>query len=319
MYYHIGCENFPMNLKRNVLLIDTSCYIFACYTGIVSWYRNEMSQIIDHATIMTNKEFINKYTYMFKNILLKFQKRYNIPNYNVVIAKDCSRSSIWRNDIFPDYKKNRDDRSGNKFNACIFKYTYSTIIKALNDNFGFKIIEIERAEADDIIALCSKTIHSMNPNTNIYIVSNDKDYIQLVDNFTHVMDMKCIPLINSFTNNPQDYLMAKIILGDKSDNIPPIARRIGKKRAISLINNPLELDRLLKNDQVRQQYELNKMLIDFSNIPNSLRSNIKHKFEEFTKYRSNNTINTNNNRPYTVAVQPPRSNQYFLKSAGERW
>ncbi len=310
MYYHTGCENPQMNLKRNVLLIDTSCYIFACYTGIVSWYRNEMSQILDHTTIMENEEFINKYTFMFKNILLKFQKRYNIPNCNVVIAKDCSRSSIWRNDIFPDYKKNRDDRSGNKFNACIFKYTYSTIIKSLNDNLGFKVIEMDRAEADDIIALCSKTIHSMNPNTNIYIISNDKDYIQLVDSNTQVLDMKCLPLINSFTDNPRDYLMAKIILGDKSDNIPPIARRIGKKRAISLINNPLELDRLLKNDQVRQQYELNKKLIDFSNIPNSLRSSIQIKFEEFTTNRNTKTYAFNHQ---------PKSYQYFVKHECERW
>lgn len=305
-----------MNLKRNVLLVDTSCYIFACYTGIVSWYRNEMSNIIDHSTIMENVDFINRYTFMFKNVLMKFQKKYGIPNCNIILAKDCSRSDIWRNDIFPEYKKNRDDRSGNKFNACIFKYTYSSIIKSMHDNLGFKVIDMDRAEADDIIALCTNTIHAFNHTTNIYILSNDKDYIQLVNEHTHVLDMKFIPLINTFTDNPRDYLLIKIILGDKSDNIPPIARRIGKKRAMSLINNPYELDKLLKNDQVRQQFELNQKLIDFSNIPTSLRINIQHKFDEFFKKKQ--TKQTNKTKQYNTTTVH-ESKQYLIKNRCERW
>jgi len=271
-----------MNLRRNVLLIDTSCYVFACYTGLASWYKNELDQAIDHDNIMDNVEFITKYTSMFKNMLFKFQRRFNIPNTNVILAKDCSRNDIWRKDIFPEYKKNRDDRSPNKFNACIFRYTYSEIIDALKETHGYKVVELDRAEADDVIALMTNAIHANNPETEVYIVSNDNDYIQLVGEHTHVIDMKCAPLHNRVMHTPQDYLMAKIIMGDKSDNIPPIAKRIGKKRASALVSNPQELDSLLKNDEIRLQYELNRKLIDFSNIPTPLRTNIEKKLCELT-------------------------------------
>jgi 5'-3' exonuclease len=247
---------------------------------------------------MENKEFLEKYTYMFKNLISKYQKRYNVPNCNVILAKDCSRSNIWRKDIFPDYKKNRDDRNNNKFNSCIFKYTYSVIIQSIQEKSGCKILEINRAEADDIIALCKTTIHSINPSTKIFIVSNDKDYIQLIDNVTQVVDMKCLPLTNNITSSPTDYLLAKIILGDKSDNIPPISKRIGKKKALLLVNNPQELDKLLKNEQIRQQYELNKQLIDFTFIPISLKSHVKKKLDELIKRKKQYFVNYKTNKPF---------------------
>ena len=271
-----------MNLKRNILLIDTSCYIFACYTGLVSWYKNEMSTSIDHDSVMENEEFIMKYTSMFKNTLLKFQRRFNIPNENVILAKDCSRSHIWRKDFYPEYKRNRDDRSVNKFNSCVFKYTYGTIVELLKASLGFKVIELDRAEADDVIALMSNAIHELSPHTHVYVVSNDNDYIQLEDEFTHVVDMKCVSLSNKMLCTPRDYLMTKIIMGDKSDNIPPIAKRIGKKRAAALATNPPELDKLLANDSVKCQYDLNSRLIDFANIPPALKSGIQQKVCEFT-------------------------------------
>lgn len=235
---------------------------------------------------------------MFKNMLLKFQRRFNIPNCNVLLAKDCSRSNIWRKDIFPDYKKNRDDRSVTKFNTCIFRYTYSNIIEKLHQAFGFKVVELDRAEADDVIALLSNAIHSTSPQTHVYIVSNDNDYIQLVDDWTHVIDMKCEPLHNRVCHTPQDYLMTKIIMGDKSDNIPPIAKRIGKKRASALVNNREELDKLLLDEQVRQQYELNKKLIDFTNIPTGFKTDIHNKLRELVQ------------RPYVSACRFHSNNHY---------
>lgn len=302
-----------MNLTRNILLIDTSCYIFACYTGLVSWYKNELGQCIDHDNIMENKEFISKYTEMFKNMLLKFKRKYNIPNLNIILAKDCSRSNIWRKDIFPEYKKNRDDRTMSKFNSCIFKYTYVEIIDSLKQTIGFKVVDMDRAEADDIIAMMTDAIHTLSPDTNVYIVSNDNDYIQLVGRNTHVIDMKCEPLNNRVCHSPQDYLMAKIIMGDKSDNIPPIAKRIGKKRATALVHNPNELDKLLMNDQIRCQFELNRQLIDFSNIPCHLRQGIQSKLKEMTFPNRTPTFRHLHNQYHH------HSGGVIAVKSGERW
>lgn len=307
-----------MNLQRNVLLVDTSCYVFACYTRLASWYKNEMAQTLDHDTIMENAEFVDKYTAMFKNTLFKYQRRFNVPNINVILAKDCSRSDIWRKDIFPEYKKNRDDRSANKFNSCIFRYTYTEIINSLKATHGFKVVDTDRAEADDVIALMSDAIHANSPGTDVYIVTNDNDYIQLVGDRTHVIDMKCLPLHNRVMHTPQDYLMSKIIMGDKSDNIPPIAKRIGKKRASMLVSNPQELDKLLKNDDVRQQYELNRKLIDFTNIPTMLRHSIQTKLQELTYHAHHVQMPCKRKAPFNYMhhnyMSPP-----VIRANAERW
>ena len=59
-------------------------------------------------------------------------------------------------------------------------------------------------------------------------------------------------------------------MGDISDNIPSIFPKCGPKTAKKCIDNPDFLKSKLKNEEYAKQYELNKQLVNFNNIPKNL-------------------------------------------------
>ena len=72
--------------------------------------------------------------------------------------------------------------------------------------------------------------------------------------------------------SPQQYLTYKIICGDKSDNIQPVFRRCGQKKACILAADLNQLSSELKNKHVENKYKHNDLLINFDNIPEDVRS-----------------------------------------------
>ena len=81
-----------------------------------------------------------------------------------------------------------------------------------------------------------------------------------------------------------DFLLWKIILGDKSDNIPNIKERIGNKSAWKLLQDKESLRNLLKDDiNIAKAFKRNKKLISLSEIPESVENLIMEdlKYEIF--------------------------------------
>ena len=70
-----------------------------------------------------------------------------------------------------------------------------------------------------------------------------------------------------------EYLQYKILIGDKSDNIPSVFKRCGKKTAMKLIANPSKLQELLDKggEDAHTAYDRNKRLIDNRCVPEELR------------------------------------------------
>ena len=75
--------------------------------------------------------------------------------------------------------------------------------------------------------------------------------------------------------------MIKIIGGDKSDNILPIANRLGKNKILSLAQSEEKLQEFLSNssDEIKSRFESNKKIIDLSLIPDDIQSRIIEKYE----------------------------------------
>lgn len=137
------------------------------------------------------------------------------------------------------------------------------------------MISYNNLEADDIIAIIHKNIRDIDINKNIVIITNDNDYIQLYDYNTIInnMQFKDITLRNK-EKNINDYLISKIILGDKIDNIKRIGK-ISKSNIINLLKyNKIELKTWLYNNNLLNEYELNMKLIDFDCIPINLRKEL---------------------------------------------
>ena len=74
-------------------------------------------------------------------------------------------------------------------------------------------------------------------------------------------------------------LFCKIVSGDKSDGIPSVFKKCGIKTAEKYWNDKENFNKKLESDlDAVEQYELNKMIIDFNNIPPALVLGFKKKY-----------------------------------------
>ena len=110
------------------------------------------------------------------------------------------------------------------------KTTFLPILKDNNNN-DVKILSCSTCEADDIIGHLSLYIQHLNTatRTTIYILANDNDYLQVCNkNITLINGVgKIISGIKGGYNLGDNYLLSKILLGDKSDNIKCCSVNIG--------------------------------------------------------------------------------------------
>jgi 5'-3' exonuclease len=102
----------------------------------------------------------------------------------------------------------------------------------------------------------------------VIIITNDNDFLQLVDTQTLVYNMQFKELMKRGFNNPKVDLLFKAIYGDKSDNITKIGAGITKEKAL-MISNMTDEDRekYIKECGYEDKFRLNMKLISFENIP----------------------------------------------------
>ena len=77
-----------------------------------------------------------------------------------------------------------------------------------------------------------------NKVNKIYIMTSDMDYLQLASDKILIYNMQYIQLITSknSTGNAAKDLFCKIVIGDKSDNIPSVFKKCSLKNAIEYFN-----------------------------------------------------------------------------------
>lgn len=255
-----------MNTMDRWLFIDTSYFVFYRYFAVYQWLRRfKPDEVIDTTRILENPAFIEKYAKTFEKTILDLMKKFKIHGQNVVFAKDCPRDCIWRMQHYPLYKATREDKS-DTFNKEIFRYTYATLLPELASTHGFKDLEFDGLEADDIIALSVRKICKETPQSVVVVVTNDNDYVQLLEYDIILINLQQ-KMLQDRIDNPCTYLSRKVIMGDKSDNIPAIMKKCGEKTAERLIQDPIAMEKALQNPDTKRQYDLNKLLIDFTYIP----------------------------------------------------
>lgn len=252
-----------------MLLIDLSYFIFYRYFATYSWYKKQNGSRDD---VMRDPVFLEKYDKIFEQTIVDLQKKHEIASDQVYFAKDCQRDEIWRVEHYADYKKGREERL-ETFDKEIFKHSICDTIPALQAKHGgFHLLSVDKLEADDIVAVVKSHVRRQNTEREIVIVTNDNDYLQLIDDYTLVVNLQGRDLKSRIDVDPVTYLQQKIIVGDKSDNIPSIAKKIGEKTSAKLAADADALASLFKkNPDAKSQYELNRLLISFEYIPEALR------------------------------------------------
>ena len=256
----------------NFLLIDTSYIIFYRYYALIQWWKLAKKDIVLPNNPYESSEFVEKFIKLFLEQINIIKKKLKIhkEECTVIAARDCPRKEIWRNELFPQYKESRykdDAFMGGEF----FKLVYTNnLLEKAGVEYIFKY---DKLEADDIIAIIKNYIRKKYPQANIYIITNDQDYLQLSDENTKIFNLqfKNLQENKKVFAEAEKNLFYKIVLGDKSDCIPPILFGCGPKTCETYYKNQeLFLKVLEKTEGAKEKYNLNKKLVDFNEIPNHL-------------------------------------------------
>jgi len=263
--------NFIEMNNPTFIFVDGSYYNFYRYYALMQWWKNAYPEEPLEDPYQ-NEQFLEKFKKTHLENLKQIPKKLKLDkkiNPILIVGKDCKRENIWRNELFPKYKANRakDGFMGGPF----FKMVYE---EELFQKGGVKaILKHPTLEADDCIAISVKHLIKRYPECNIYIITSDKDYLQLNAHNVHLYNLafKNIAESKSSTGNPKDDLEIKIIMGDTSDNIPSVFPKCGPKTAQKCIEDPeFFKKKMADNAEYYAQYELNKKLVDFNNIPENL-------------------------------------------------
>ena len=218
------------------------------------------------------------------NSLRSYIKQFKSKYGDVVIC--CDSKKYWRRDVFPFYKAHRKkDRDESGFDWGLIFETLNKIREELKQNFPYRVIDVEGAEADDVIAVLAARY---SPHEDVLILSSDKDFVQL-QKYKNVKQYS--PILKRFisTDNPEQFVKEHIIKGDRGDGIPNFLsadntfalgerqKSLNKKKLVEWMNqSPTEF---CTTDDMKRGYSRNKVLVDFDHIPDNIRKSVVEAYE----------------------------------------
>lgn len=191
------------------------------------------------------------------------------PNRIVACLEGDWRPS-WRVELFPDYKMNRPDESGEEEEPDTLSPQIPILLDLL-EALGVPMLGVDDYEADDLMAT-----FAVNQPGPVRIVTGDRDLFQLVDD---KRDVKVVYLAKGIANHdlvdskwieqkyeiPGDrYGLFAMIRGDASDGLPGI-KGIGEKGAASIAKQFTNLDEVMKaaiHDDERLTTNVRKKLLE---------------------------------------------------------
>ena len=242
---------------------------------------NLMQQIGSNPKIKLDEPLIR---HMVLNSLRSYAKQFKSKYGDIVVA--CDSKKYWRRDIFPFYKAHRkSDREKSEFDWHLIFQTLNKIRDELKENFPYKVIEVEGAEADDVIGVLTARLAA---HEEILILSSDKDFVQL-QKYQNVVQYS--PILKRFvkTEDPLEYIKEHIIRGDRGDGIPNFLspdntfvagerqKVISSKKLKEWINS--SADEFCTTDIMLRGYKRNQMLVDLDYIPETIKEQIVQAYD----------------------------------------
>lgn len=212
---------------RPTYLVDASVYVFRAWFSIPDRFA-------DPAGNPTNA------VYGYARFMCELLEQTRAEH--IAVAFDESLTSSFRNQIYPDYKANRDpapDELKRQFAWC----------KDLTRSMGVAVFSDNQYEADDLIATLARgSRHSRRP---VCVVSGDKDLAQLVEERDHWWDFSRRRRLDShgvfehFGVHPWQIADFLALTGDAVDNIPGVPG-VGPKTASALLGHFGDLDSIYR-------------------------------------------------------------------------
>jgi hypothetical protein len=238
--------------------------------------ESEVKNLIRHVTLSTIKSYKKKYG-----------KEYG----ELVIC--CDGRKYWRKEFFEQYKGMR--KSNRDKSDLDWKLIFDTLSEMREDiakHFPWRVIHVDRAEADDIIAVMAKWLQDnqlvqeglVEETQKVLILSSDKDFkqLQLYPTVKQWSPMQK-KYITATKQEIRDFMIEHIVKGDTGDGVPNILSKddvfmIGERQ------KPMSAKRLAefidkgfdacKNDDERRNWHRNATLVDFQFIPQDVQKSI---------------------------------------------
>lgn len=262
-----------------MILVD---YSQVALSGILSFQRelkgneSEVKNLIRHVTLSTLKSYKKKYG-----------KEYG----ELVVC--CDGRKYWRREFFEHYKAGRKKaRDKSDLDWGLIFDTLNEMRQDIAEHFPYRVIHVDRAEADDVIAIMTKWAQEndlvmdglFEEPQKILILSSDGDFKQL-HQIGNVKQWS--PMQKKYVVGTQQEIIEKkiehIVKGDAGDGVPNILSKddvfvTGERQ------KPMSAKRLqeffengflaCKNDEERRNWHRNATLVDFNFIPEDVKNTI---------------------------------------------
>lgn len=242
--------------------------------------ESEVKNLIRHVTLSTIKSYKKKYG-----------KEYG----ELVIA--CDGRKYWRKEIFEHYKASRKkNREASDLDWKLIFDTLSEMREDLAKYFPYRVVHVDRAEADDIIAVMTEWVQTndliveglMEEPQKVLILSSDKDFKQLqLAPFSSGNVRQWSPMqkkyIQATKQEIMDFTIEHIVKGDSGDGIPNILSKddvfvigerqkvVSSKRLAEFMEKGIDACR---TDEEKRNWQRNAKLIAFDNIPADVKQSI---------------------------------------------
>lgn len=236
----------PLTKDSHLYLIDASAYIFRAYHALPPLTRQSDGLPIGAVS-------------GFCNMLWKLLEELKGPDRPTHFACVFDKGSYtFRNDIYPDYKANRDETPADL-------KPQMPLVREASLAFATHALELEGYEADDLIATYAEIAHKAGARCTI--VSSDKDMMQLVTDRIVMLDtmknktLDIAAVHEKFGVGPERVVDVQALAGDSIDNVPG-APGIGIKTAALLINEYGDVETLLERAGEIKQNKRRQTLLD---------------------------------------------------------
>lgn len=240
----------------------------------------EVKNLIRHATLSTIKSYKKKYGKEYGDIVLCTDGR-----------------AYWRKEVFPHYKASRKkSRASSDLNWKLIFDTLTEMRHDIEKYFPYKVINVNRAEGDDVIAVITRYLQDNELVTTglieeaqpILILSSDKDFKQLqlppysTNNVRQWSPMQK-KYIKASRDEIKEFAIEHIVKGDSGDGVPNILSPdnvfVTAERQSSVSRKRLDEFKekgfaACRTDDERRNWHRNERLVAFEHIPQDVQDEI---------------------------------------------
>jgi hypothetical protein len=280
---NLECKDISINTCiRNIempLLIDMSQISLSNLFAIIRPGQPIEEDLIRHMVLNSIRSYKQKFEEKYGRLILCIDSRH-----------------YWRKDVFPHYKfKRKEDRDKSGFDWDTIWDCMHKVRDELQTYMPYQVLEINGAEADDIIGVLTKNLHKTQ---KVLIISGDKDFPQL-QKYPNVSQFSPLEKEWKKSEDPIKFLKSHIMKGDIGDSIPNfltpddffVTKKPGDKQK-QIRNDKLDLWCSIPKESFCTQEMLhgwsrNETLVDLSKIPGSLEKSIMSAYN--STYNSDNS------------------------------